>query len=101
MTPNDLLEQHFRLVPTQKSALKKLGIQSVRDLLYHFPTRYEQAGQEGSTRTLTPGSKITLYGSLSGLKAKKLWKSKRNITEGYFTDASGRVRVMWFNQPYM
>src|SRR6185312_3825342 len=24
-----------------------------------------------------------------------------NITEGWFEDGSGRVKVMWFNQPYM
>ena len=97
----DQIEQHFRLIPPQKAALKRLGVHTVQDLLYHFPTRYEQAGVETNSEQLVPGSKVTLYGTLSGLKAKKLWKSRRNITEGWFEDASGRVKVMWFNQPYM
>src|SRR3989344_4098693 len=101
MSPEDVLEKHFRLIPAQKSALKRLGIATIRDLLYHFPTRYEMAGMETSSGQLVPGTKVTLYGTLSGLKAKKLWKSRRNITEGWFEDASGRVKVMWFNQPYM
>mgnify|MGYP001560760071 CR=1 FL=1 len=101
MQPEDALEKHFRLIPPQKAALKRLGIRTVRDLLYHFPTRYEQAGTETTSRELIPGAKVTLFGTLSGLKAKKLWKSRRNITEGWFEDASGRVKVMWFNQPYM
>ena len=101
MLPEDLLEKHFRLIPAQKSALKRLGVATLRNLLYHFPARYEAAGIETSARTLIPGTKVTLFGKLSGLKAKKLWKSRRNITEGWFEDASGRVKVMWFNQPYM
>ena len=101
MQPSDTVEKHFRLIPPQKAALKRLGITTIRDLLYHFPTRYEQAGVETNSRELIPGTKVTLFGTLTGLKAKKLWKSRRNITEGWFEDASGRVKVMWFNQPYM
>lgn len=101
MNPQDPLERHFRLTAPQKSALKRLGIASIEDLLRHFPSRYEVAGSSSTTRALTPGQKVTLFGVLSKLKAKKLWKSRRNITEGVFEDQSGTVRVMWFNQPYM
>ena len=101
MQPQDPIETHFRLIPAQKTALKRLGVGTIADLLYHFPTRYEQAGVETNSRELVPGAKVTLFGTLSGLKAKKLWKSRRNITEGWFEDGTGRVRVMWFNQPYM
>ncbi len=88
MIASDTLEQHFRLVSAQKSALKRLGIVTLRDFLYHFPARYETAGMETSARSLVPGAKVSLFGKLSGLKAKKLWKSRRNITEGWFEDGS-------------
>ena len=101
MSPNDPVTSHFRLIPAQQKALRRLGIMTIEDLLRHFPARYESAGSSTSVRSLIPGTKVTLYGTLSGLKAKKLWKSRRNATEGYFEDASGRVKVMWFNQPYM
>jgi len=101
MSPKDALTKHFRLTPVQVSALKRLGITTVEDVLRHFPSRYETAGGSAQARSLVPGTKVTLFGSLSGLKAKKLWKSRRNATEGWFEDSSGRVKVMWFNQPYM
>lgn len=101
MKPDDLLSAHFRLTPVQTSALKRLGIASVRDLLYHFPARYEAGGASGSAAQLVPGTKVTLFGKLSKLKARKLWKSRRNATEGYFEDQSGKVKVLWFNQPYI
>ena len=101
MKPGDLISQHFRLTSTQLSALRRLGVQRVRDLLYHFPARYESGGASSSTSQLAVGANITLFGTLSKLKARKLWKSRRNATEGYFEDASGKVKVMWFNQPYI
>ena len=101
MHPDDTLEKHFRLMKPQTAALRKLGIRTIRDLLYHFPARYERAGASGNVAGLVPGTKVSLVGSLSKLQAKKLWRSRRPATEGWFEDASGRVKVMWFNQPYM
>src|SRR3989344_4595430 len=101
MLPNDDISKHFRLTPLQSAALKRLGLTRIGALLRHFPARYETAGASGRAGGLIPGSKVTLIGTLSKLKARKLWKSRRNITEGWFEDSSGRVKVMWFNQPYM
>src|SRR3990167_3454422 len=101
MHPDDPIERHFRLIPAQKAALKRLKLGTIRNLLYHFPSRYEAAGTSGEAARLIPGTKVTLIGSLSRLKPRKLWKSKRNVTEGWFEDSSGRVKVMWFNQPYI
>src|SRR3989344_409355 len=101
MLPDPSAGQHFKLPPPQHAALRRLGIQKIRDLLYHFPTRYEAAGASGQVSGLVPGTKVTLFGTLSKLKAKKLWKSRRPATEGWFEDGTGRVKVMWFNQPYM
>lgn len=101
MSPHASLEHAFRLTPVQKTALRRLGITTLRDLLYHFPARYETLGSSSRTDRLIPGSKVVLYGMFSGLKARKLWKSRRTATEGWFEDGSGRVKVMWFNQPYI
>lgn len=101
MQTEDHISDHFRLTPVQKTALKRLGISTIEELLRHFPARYERAGASGSVSALTPGSKVTLFGTLSKLKAKKLWKSRRTATTGIFEDSSGRVSLMWFNQPYI
>lgn len=101
MSPDDSIEKHFRLMKPQVAALRKLGIRTIRDLLYHFPFRYERGGASGNTGSLVPGTKVSLIGVLNKLEAKRLWRSKRPATEGWFSDSSGRVKVMWFNQPYM
>ncbi|HEV8677246.1 MAG TPA: OB-fold nucleic acid binding domain-containing protein, partial [Candidatus Paceibacterota bacterium] len=91
----------FRLADAQKSALSRLGIKSIRDLLYHFPFRYEAAGGEAQAQQLEPGSEVTLVGKLEKMETKKSWKSRRPVSEGYLRDASGRVKLRWFNQPYI
>ena len=101
MGPDDELPKHFRLIATQASALRRLEIRTIRDLLYHFPARYERAGASGTTTTLVPGTKVTLIGTLGKLEAKKLWKSRRPATQGVFSDSRSKVKVMWFNQPYI
>jgi ATP-dependent DNA helicase RecG len=101
MHPEDSIEQHFRLAKDQKAALKRLGLFSIRDLLRHFPSRYESISESSRVRDLTPGTKVTLYGTFSKLEAKRLWKSKRPATQGWFEDGTGRVKVIWFNQPYI
>ncbi len=101
MAPHDPLSQHFRLMKPQVSALRKLGITTIEDVLRHLPVRYEKAGTEGSVSSLVSGQKVTLYGTLSKLEAKRLWKSRRPATQGWFEDSGGRVKVLWFNQPYI
>lgn len=101
MLREDLVKKHFRLTDAQTSALKRLSILTIHDLLYHFPSRYERAGASARVTELLPGAKVTLYGTLTKLKARKLWKSRRTATTGTFEDASGKVALMWFNQPYI
>jgi ATP-dependent DNA helicase RecG len=101
MLPNDLIEDHFRLIATQKSALKRLGLSTIKDLLWHLPTRYDSISDSAQSNTLIVGSSVVLFGKLTNLKAKKLWKSRRPSTEGMFEDSFGKVKVLWFNQPYI
>lgn len=102
MQATDPIGIHFtRLKTEQKSALARLGIRTIRDLLYHFPTRYESSEGIKTINSLIPGETVTLYGFLKGAKARKTWKTRMPSAEAYLEDGSGRVKVMWFRQPYM
>ena len=101
MKETDLLENHFRLAVPQKSALKKLGILTVRDLLFHFPSRYENITGSKSINSLKTGDEAIIYGEISGLSTRKSFKSRRPIAEGYIQDSTGKMKIIWFNQPYI
>ncbi len=99
---DDPIEKHFtRLRPDQKRALKKLRIRTIRDLLYHFPSRYESSGDVGIIAGVAAGTEVTLYGTIRKPDIRKTWKSRRPIAEAYLEDASGKIKLMWFSQPYI
>ena len=101
MNFNDQLTDHFRIDQTHQKALKRLNIATVGDLLYHLPARYEDISDIQSVAGLEKGQEAVVYGQLSGLKSRKAWRSKKPIAEGFIEDGSAKIKVMWFNQPYL
>ena len=101
MQLHDAVTTVSRLTDSQKAALHKLHITTIRDLLLHFPARYEEEGNKTTTSALTLGENVVIIGTLEKLETKKAWKSRMPISEGYIRDQSGRVKAMWFNQPYI
>jgi len=101
MKLSDKLADHFRIDVTHKKALARLRIETVTDLLYHLPARYEDISDVQSVGSLQKDQDTVVYGQLSGLKTRKAWKSKRPIAEGYVEDGSAKMKIMWFNQPYI
>ncbi len=102
MRETDLLTTHFpRLRADQKQALEKLGLTTIHDLLYHFPARYENAGPTETIASITVGAEVTLYGTIRKPNTRKAWKSRRPIAEAILEDASGKIKIIWFSQPYI
>jgi len=101
MNLTDHLSQHFRIDHSHEQALKRLSIKTVSDLLYYLPARYEDISDIQSVGALEKGQDAVVYGQLSGLKSRKAWKSRKPIAEGYVEDGSAKMKIMWFNQPYL
>ncbi len=101
MRPRDSLTDHFRIDVSHQKALKRLRIETVEDLLYHLPARYEDISDIQAVEGLRKDQEAIVYGQLGGLKARRAWKSKRPIAEGWVEDGSARIKIMWFNQPYL
>ncbi|HWC57639.1 MAG TPA: ATP-dependent DNA helicase RecG [Candidatus Paceibacterota bacterium] len=91
----------IRLKESVKTGLTKLGITTVGDLLYHFPSRYADASTFTSIAHLTEGNDASVRGTIIALRTKKGWKSNLTMTEATIEDVSGKLRVVWFNQPYL
>lgn len=101
MKLSDTLSEHFRILPAQEKALKRLRIESIQDLLYHFPARYTDASEIQSIESLKKGEAVAIAGEVSGLKTSKAWKKKIPMSEAWITDATGKLKVIWFHQPYL
>ncbi len=105
MNLTDNISEHFRLVGSQKGALEKLGLITIQDLLMHIPSKYEDVGSAVSIAQLLDGAgqdeMVTVYGELVDLKKILMWKTKKYAVEGWIEDGTGRIKLRWFNQPYI
>ncbi len=83
------------------SKLKRLGIYTVRDLLYYFPFRYEDFSQVSKISELQPGQLTTIAVQIEMIGAKRSPRRRLVLTEAVVTDDSDRLKVIWFNQPFI
>lgn len=101
MQETALITNLFRLSEFQKNALKKLGIKTVAGLLYHFPVRYGDTSEIKNIEDLVAGERAVIFGKISKLKTSKGFRTKIPMAEGFIEDATGEIKVIWFNQPYL
>ncbi len=101
MQYDSLISKHFRLIASQKQALNKLGIETVEDLLYHFPVRYGDTSETRNISSLAKGESAVIFGRIDKLKTSKGFKSKIPMADAWVEDESGKIHCVWFNQPYL
>lgn len=81
--------------------LEHLEIKTVRDLLWHFPVRYEDYSKIYSVAELEPGQQATIQGLVEEVRLGRSYRRHMTIVEATIADDSGTIRAIWFNQPYM
>ncbi|MEK7638231.1 MAG: ATP-dependent DNA helicase RecG [Patescibacteria group bacterium] len=91
-----------RSVGTRSAArLAKLGIKSVRQLLWHLPARYEDYSLAVPIADVIPGQKQSIQGEVISIVSRHIWPRRLTITTATLRDDSGAIRAVWFNQPYL
>ncbi|MCL0094326.1 ATP-dependent DNA helicase RecG [Dehalococcoidales bacterium] len=77
----------------------KLGVKTIRDLLYFFPRRHLDYSQRKSISQLVDGEEQTIIANVWQAQVASL--GGRRGTEAIVGDETGNVRVVWFNNPYL
>lgn len=80
------------------SPLRKLGLETVGDLVRLFPRRHNQVRRIGD---IQPDQEQTVVGGLWGSPNPPRRGDPRRIIEAAFFDDTGNIRVVWYNQPYL
>ncbi|MEK7177025.1 MAG: ATP-dependent DNA helicase RecG [Patescibacteria group bacterium] len=96
-----LLVEAFRILPAQASALRRLGIVTVKNLLYHFPTRYGDTAEIANVKDLKKGETAVIFGIVSGLKTSKAFRKRIPMAEGFVDDGTSKIKIIWFHQAYL
>ncbi|MEW5894363.1 MAG: ATP-dependent DNA helicase RecG [Candidatus Omnitrophota bacterium] len=87
--------------PAKKKLFAKLGIETIGDLFYLFPRRYEDRRQMTRIRDVKPGSNQTVLARVLDNQARRTWYTKKHVYEVLVGDQTGRMTCVWFNQPYL
>lgn len=100
LTLNTPTTDLFMIGDTYAKRLTRLNIQKARDLLYHFPHRWEDRSQITPIEAVRPGDKVTLQGEIMYCKNVRTSRGKK-IQRALLQDNSGQIKITWFNQPYL
>lgn len=80
--------------------LRKLGVETARDLLFHIPHRYEDASTITPVAAVAPGMDVTVMGRVVSKGIIPTRKGLR-IFQAVVKDASGMLEVSWPGQPFL
>ncbi|MFA5367826.1 MAG: DEAD/DEAH box helicase, partial [Dehalococcoidia bacterium] len=78
---------------------RKLGVNTVRDMLYFFPRRHIDYSKRQTVAALQVGQEQTVVANI--WQTQEVRPGGRRSAEAVIGDESGNMKVMWFNQPYM
>lgn len=81
--------------------LNKLNIVSLRDMLRHFPRRYDDYSEMLSINRIKVGDQISVLGVVHSVYAKSIRGGKSKMIEVVLSDGTGTLRATWFNQPWI
>ncbi len=87
--------------PKHAQTLTRLGLNTLGDMLYNFPRRYDDYTQLKPIRRLVYGEDVTVIGTVESINTRQIRGGHRQITEAILTDGSGTLRISWFNQPWI
>lgn len=87
--------------PRFANLLKKLKILTVKDMLWHFPFRYEDFSSVVKIADLKLHESATISGLVKRIATRRSWRRNIFIVEALVADETGTIKAIWFNQPYI
>lgn len=86
--------------PIFAKKFEKLGIDSIEDVFYHVPTRYLDYSSIVKIKDLRVNETATVHAKIVSIK--NIY-SKRGLKMqiGSIEDDTGKIAVLWFNQPFL
>jgi ATP-dependent DNA helicase RecG len=85
--------------PARLELLHRLGLHTVRDVLFHFPRSYDDLSDVRPIDGITAGSLQTIHGEVVEIEGRNLVDG-RCLVSVVLSDGKRCLEGVWFNQPY-
>lgn len=79
----------------------KAGIFTLGDLIRFYPRDWRDFSDIVKISEVKIGQEVTFKAKVSEIKIRPTRRKRFSITEGLFSDGTGSVRALWFNQSYI
>ena len=86
--------------PKIAQALEKLGAQTIWDLLFTFPRRYDDYTLMKPIKDLVYDEQVTVIGTVWETRSKRI-RGDQVLVQSIISDGSGTIQATWFNQPWL
>ncbi|MHC4599790.1 MAG: ATP-dependent DNA helicase RecG, partial [Planctomycetota bacterium] len=80
--------------PARAKLLARLGVETIRDLLLHFPFRYEDRRETTPIQDLREGESASVRGEVIAVRDRRLRKGR--IFQAVVSDGTGEFAATWF-----
>ena len=85
--------------PSLAERLAQIGVESVLDLLQHYPRRWVDRTKKADIASLAVGEEATVLAEVRTVRARRT-RQGRSLVEVVITDGSSLLNVTFFNQPW-
>ncbi len=87
--------------PKRAKSFATHGVNTIEDLLYYFPRRYEDRTNLSPISRLKEGEFATIKAQVLASAEHTSWRRRRfKILEVAVDDSTAKIFCVWFNQPY-
>jgi len=81
------------------TSLTEMEINSVLDLLQHYPRRYIDRTKQARIAELAQGEEVFVEGCVERSSSRRI-RQRRTLVEVVISDETGRLKLTFFNQPW-
>ncbi|MEY3378595.1 MAG: hypothetical protein RLZZ125_172 [Actinomycetota bacterium] len=85
---------------TAKVLAEELGLESLEDLLRHYPRRYVMRGELTDIEALIEGEEVTIMARIEKVTVKRIPGRKGGILEVIVSDGRAKLILTFFNQAW-
>lgn len=90
-----------RVGPAYLRRLNRLNIKTIGQLIFHFPHRYEDFSNLVSISKTEEGGPFCIQGQITAIRTFRAFRRRMMLTQATIEDETGKVKALWFNQPYL
>ena len=107
--PVALLDQGLGLSGLSAAAVlrragRRLGLETVRDLLFHLPRRYDdlrELRRLGDLHAVPDGTVVSARVRVTDVRVQQTWRRRVQVTTAFLADETGTAEATWFGRRFI